>query len=45
VHAWIHLTDNHVIRRFWAYAAGFILLCLLWLDLAVRLLLNAMGVV
>lgn len=44
VHAWIHVTDNHVIRRFGAYAAGLALLCLLWLVLLVRLLLAAFGV-
>lgn len=43
VHAWIHLTDNHVIRRFGAYTAGLALLCILWLDLLVRLLLTASG--
>lgn len=39
VHAFVHVTDNHVIRRFAAYFAGLALLCLLWLDLVVRLFL------
>lgn len=43
VHAFIHLTDNHVIRRFGAYTAGVGLLCVLWLDLLVRVLLAAFG--
>jgi hypothetical protein len=42
-HAFIHLTDNHVIRRFWAYVAGFVVLCMLWLDLAIRLIARAAG--
>lgn len=43
VHAFIHITDNHVIRRFTAYVAGLVLLCIFWLDLAVRLSLAAGG--
>lgn len=43
VHAFVHITDNHVIRRFAAYAAGLVLLCVFWLDLAVRLVLAAGG--
>lgn len=43
VHAFIHVTSNHVIRRFYAYTAGLVLLCLLWLDLAIRLVLIALG--
>jgi hypothetical protein len=39
VHAWVHVTDNHVIRRFGAYLAGLVVLCLFWLDLIVRLFL------
>lgn len=42
VHAFIHITDNHVIRRFSVYTAGLVVLCLFWLDLAIRLLLVAM---
>ena len=38
-HAFVHVTDNHVIRRFAAYLIGLLLLCVFWLDLAVRLLL------
>ncbi len=43
VHAYIHVTSNHVIRRFQAYTAGLALLCGLWLVLAVRLALVATG--
>lgn len=43
IHAVIHVTSNHVIRRFYAYTAGLVLLCVLWLDLAVRLVLIALG--
>lgn len=38
-HAFVHVTDNHVIRRFAAYLIGLLLLCAFWLDLAVRLVL------
>ncbi len=38
VHAYIHVTHNHVIRRFQVYVAGFAMLAALWLYLAVRLL-------
>ncbi len=34
VHAVIHVTDNHVIRRFWAYTAGLAILTLFWLVLS-----------
>lgn len=43
VHAFIHITSNHVVRRFSAYAAGFVVLCVFWADLLVRLLLVAFG--
>ena len=43
VHAVIHVTSNHVVRRFVAYTVGLVLLCLLWVDLLVRLLLVAFG--
>ena len=39
VHAYVHITDNHVVRRFAAYFAGLLILCVLWLDLVVRLFL------
>ena len=39
VHAYVHVTDNHVVRRFAAYFAGLVILCVLWLDLVVRLFL------
>jgi hypothetical protein len=38
VHAAIHVTSNHVVRRFWAYSFGYAVLIALWLDLLVRLL-------
>ena len=38
VHAVIHVTDNHVIRRFWAYTAGLAILTLFWLVLIVQLI-------
>jgi len=37
-HAFIHVTDNHVIRRFWAYTAGLAILTLFWLVLIVQLI-------
>lgn len=43
VHAVIHATDNHVIRRFFAYLVGLSILGLFWLDLCVRLVLHALG--
>jgi hypothetical protein len=42
-HALIHITDNHVIRRFSVYTAGLVVLCLFWLDLAIRLIATAIG--
>ena len=38
LHAAIHVTDNNVIRRFWAYAAGLAVLTLFWLALLVQLI-------
>ena len=38
VHAVIHVTGNHVIRRFWAYTAGLAILTLFWLVLIVQLI-------
>lgn len=43
VHAFIHVTTNNVVRRFWAYFIGLALLCLFWLDLLVRLIFLAFG--
>ncbi len=37
-HAYIHATSNHVGRRFNAFAAGFAVLVVIWVILAVRLL-------
>ena len=44
VHAFIHVTTNNVVRRFAAYTAGLVVLCVFWVDLLVRLLLVATGV-
>jgi hypothetical protein len=41
VHAAIHVTSNHVIRRFTAYVTGYAILVVFWLELAVRLVLSA----
>lgn len=39
VHAYIHVTTNHVFNRFKAYAAGVGVIALIWLTLGVRLIL------
>lgn len=39
VHAAIHVTSNHVLRRFTAYSAGLAVLAILWLWLILRVLL------
>ena len=36
LHAYIHVTNNRVIRRFQVYVFGFVMLTALWLYLAVR---------
>jgi len=36
VHAAIHVTSNHVGRRFQAFAAGMVVLLLMWIVFAVR---------
>lgn len=41
LHAYIHVTSNHVIRRFQVYVGGFVMLSALWLYLAARVLLAA----
>jgi hypothetical protein len=38
VHATIHVTSNHVGRRFQAFAAGAVVLLLMWVVFAVRIL-------
>jgi hypothetical protein len=40
VHAYIHITSNHVGRRFQAFAAGTIVLAVMWLIFIVRILLG-----
>lgn len=39
IHAAIHVTTNHVVRRFAAYAAGLAVLALMWLWLVINILL------
>ena len=39
VHAAIHVTSNHVGRRFQAFAAGAVVLLLMWVIFAVRIML------
>ena len=43
VHSAIHITTNNVVRRFAAYTAGLVVLCVFWADLLVRTLLIAFG--
>lgn len=43
VHAFIHLTDNHVPRRFFAFITGVATVLVLWLELVVRLAFIAAG--
>jgi hypothetical protein len=38
LHAWIHVTSNHVGHRFQLFAAGAVVLLLMWLVFAVRIL-------
>jgi hypothetical protein len=40
-HAFIHVTSNHVGRRFNAFAAGFAVLVAMWMIFAVRILADA----
>ena len=42
-HAAIHITSNHVVRRFQAYTLGVVVLCILWVNLLVRLVHIASG--
>jgi hypothetical protein len=39
LHALIHVTSNHVIRRFAAFAAGAVVLAIMWTIFIVRILL------
>ena len=39
-HAVIFVTRNRVYRRFFAYTFGYAMLCLMWLDLAIRLVVT-----
>jgi hypothetical protein len=43
VHAYVHLSDNNVVRRFSAFVAGLLFLGLLWIDLLVRVVVSAFG--
>jgi hypothetical protein len=40
VHAFIHTTGNNVVRRFYAFLAGVIILLAMWILLASRILLS-----
>jgi len=40
VHAVIHVTHNNVPQRFWVFAAGAIVLALMWLIFAVQVILG-----
>jgi hypothetical protein len=40
-HAYIHVTSNHVGRRFIAFVAGFAVLVAMWMIFAVRILADA----
>lgn len=40
-HAWIHTTSNQVIRRFYVYLAGAVVLIAMWVLLAVRVVLTS----
>jgi hypothetical protein len=40
-HAYIHVTSNHVSRRFYAFAAGFAVLVAMWIILAARILIGS----
>ena len=42
VHTVIFVTRNRVYRRFFAYTFGYAMLCILWLDLAIRLVATVM---
>jgi hypothetical protein len=42
-HAFIHLTSNHVVRRFSAFALGAIVVAVLWLELIIRVIAIAAG--
>lgn len=39
-HAYIHVTSNHVGRRFYAFAAGYVVLVVMWIDFAMRILIG-----
>lgn len=41
VHAYIHVTSNHVSRRFYAFASGFAVLVAMWIILAARILIGS----
>jgi len=40
VHAYIHLTSNHLGNRFAAFATGVLILLVMWVIFAVRILLG-----
>jgi len=40
LHAYVHVTSNHLSRRFFAFAAGVIVLAIMWAIFAVRILVS-----
>lgn len=42
IHTVIFVTRNRVYRRFFAYTFGYVILCFMWLDLAIRLVATVM---
>jgi hypothetical protein len=43
VHTFIHLTSNHVVRRFFMFAIGTLVVLVFWIELIVRLVIVASG--
>jgi hypothetical protein len=41
VHAWIHTTTNTIQQRFYAFAAGSLVLLVMWVIFALRILLSS----
>lgn len=40
LHAYIHVTSNRVSRRFYAFAAGFAVLVVMWIIVAMRIVIG-----
>lgn len=43
VHAYIHVTTNHVFKRFKAFAVGIAIIAILWLSVGVRLIIAGLA--